>query len=76
MEKQYDYRVIKVTRNIATLSLTSIEYLNLSEKELEEFWKKNQGISAGCSDIISGRECYCQFSFTDKEIITIIQIKI
>lgn len=76
MEKEYDYQVVKTTRDITTLSLVSIEYFNLSEKELEKFWKKNQNIAAGCSNTISGRECYCQFSFTDKEIISIIQIKI
>lgn len=75
MEKQ-TYKIIKITTDVTKQMLIKIESLTLSEKELETFWKNNQYIAAGCSNIVSEKECYCQSAFTNKEIISIIQIKI
>lgn len=75
MEKQDTYRVIKIEVNVETSIKTETEFPNLTEKELLEFWKNNQFIAAGCGNIVCGKECYCQSSFTNEGIITIIQIK-
>lgn len=69
------YHVTKVTTKIATLE-TKTEFFNFDEKELAEFWKNNQYISAGCSNMVLGKECYCQSAFTEEESIMILQVKI
>ena len=67
------YHVTKVTTKITTLE-TKTEFFNFDEKELTEFWKNNQYISAGCSSISSKVMCNELFNHDSSNDILFMNI--